>query len=234
MKRAFTLSEVLIAVGIIGVVASIMIPQVVVSYSKKVTVNKLKKNYSVIQQAIKRSELDNEPVTTWDTSLKGQEFFEKYFKNYFNNTTAISTNELIQKTELSPRKLLNGQNYAGRTYTDNTNAIHFLNNDGSLITIHKEPATIGTLWIGIDVNGLKEPNTIGKDTFLFVFTTQYGLRPIGDLGTKNSGGNEVCNNCTRNKLIGTEKCACNRQKNGYWCTYLIMNDNWEIRKDYPW
>lgn len=46
LKRAFTLAEVLITIGVIGVVAAITIPSLVTSYQKRMTVNRLKGSYS--------------------------------------------------------------------------------------------------------------------------------------------------------------------------------------------
>ncbi len=43
MKKAFTLAEVLITLGIIGVVAAMTLPSLVGNYKKKVTVTRLKK-----------------------------------------------------------------------------------------------------------------------------------------------------------------------------------------------
>ncbi len=215
----------MITLGIIGVVASIVIPQVVVSYSKKVTVNKLRKNYAIIQQAIKRSELDNEPVLGWDTSLNGHEFFERYFKNYFSNATEISSADIVAKVS---RKNLNGTPHTGSIYGNSVRTTNFLINDGSMITIHQN--NHGVLWIGIDTNGFSEPNTLGKDTFLFFFSSKSGLRPYGD----PIAPERACINCTREKMLKESVNACNRQALGYWCAYLIINDGWEIRKDYPW
>lgn len=45
-KKAFTLAEVLITLGIIGVVAAITIPGLITKYQKLATVVKLKKVYS--------------------------------------------------------------------------------------------------------------------------------------------------------------------------------------------
>lgn len=50
-KSGFTLAEVLIILGIIGVVASITIPMLIANYQKKQTVTKLQKAISVINQA---------------------------------------------------------------------------------------------------------------------------------------------------------------------------------------
>lgn len=47
----FTLAEVLITLGIIGVVAALTMPSVINNYKEKETIAKLKKTYSVLSQA---------------------------------------------------------------------------------------------------------------------------------------------------------------------------------------
>lgn len=51
-KKAFTLAEVLITLGIIGVVAAITIPGLITKYQKLATVVKLKKVYSQLNQVM--------------------------------------------------------------------------------------------------------------------------------------------------------------------------------------
>ena len=58
MKNGFTLAEVLITLGIIGIVAAMTLPALVGKYQKKVTVTRLKKFYSTMQQAIQLAEKD--------------------------------------------------------------------------------------------------------------------------------------------------------------------------------
>ena len=53
-KAAFTLAEVLITLGIIGVVSALTMPSLIQSYKEKVTVTKLEKAYSFLNQAYKR------------------------------------------------------------------------------------------------------------------------------------------------------------------------------------
>ena len=65
-KAAFTLAEVLITIGIIGVVAAMTIPTLVANYKKKVVETRLVKVYSTFNQAIKMSEAEHGPLTTWD------------------------------------------------------------------------------------------------------------------------------------------------------------------------
>lgn len=74
----------MITLGVIGVVAALTIPAVITNYQKQETLSRLKKAYSIVQQAIKLSEVENESVTNWDNNLNGHDFFEKYIKNTFS------------------------------------------------------------------------------------------------------------------------------------------------------
>ena len=57
--RAFTLAEVLITLGIIGVVAAMTLPSLMNKIQKRDTAARLKKFYSAMNQAINRSTVDN-------------------------------------------------------------------------------------------------------------------------------------------------------------------------------
>lgn len=50
-KIAFTLAEVLITLGIIGVVAAMTLPSLITNYQEKQRVSQLKKVYSALSQA---------------------------------------------------------------------------------------------------------------------------------------------------------------------------------------
>ena len=77
-KVAFTLAEVLITLGIIGVVAVLTLPSIITNYQKKVTVERLKKTYSTLWQAVQMSVVDNDEVETWNFQLPINEFMDKY------------------------------------------------------------------------------------------------------------------------------------------------------------
>lgn len=227
-KKGFTLAEVLITLGIIGVVAAMTIPNLITGYQKTQAVQRLKKAYSVMQQAIKLSEEDNGDVGSWDTTLKGKEFFHMYLFNYLKVMNEYSSTEL---KKLAPRKNLNGTEYVGKVY-NNANAYHFTLLDGSMITTHLNSTSEGGLWVGIDVNGLAKPNQLGRDTFLYFFSTEYGLRPLGDRGTPS---NWSYGTYTRKKVgpKGSHAHSCTKSKQGYWCAALIMQDGWTMSSDYP-
>ena len=91
-KIAFTLAEVLITLGVIGVVAAMTMPTVIKNYQKKVTVERLKSTYSLLYQAVRMSENDNGTLDTWEIPAEseaydvGKGFAEKYFTPYLKKT----------------------------------------------------------------------------------------------------------------------------------------------------
>ena len=87
-KAAFTLAEVLITLGIIGVVAALTIPNLVANYQKKLLINQNKQAYSLIINALNKIKLDSPglsyissevfaPSTSKDDAFV---LFSKYFK----------------------------------------------------------------------------------------------------------------------------------------------------------
>ena len=69
MKKAFTLAEVLITLGIIGVVAAMTLPTLIQQHQKQVYVNGLKKAISVSQNMLKQMQADEQAADIGNTSL---------------------------------------------------------------------------------------------------------------------------------------------------------------------
>ncbi|MFQ8625632.1 MAG: prepilin-type N-terminal cleavage/methylation domain-containing protein [Candidatus Gastranaerophilaceae bacterium] len=63
--NGFTLAEVLITLGIIGIVAAMTMPALIANSKKTEYSSKLKKFYSVMNQAILMSEQDNGEAGEW-------------------------------------------------------------------------------------------------------------------------------------------------------------------------
>lgn len=228
-KKAFTLAEVLITLGVIGVVAAMTMPVLIGNYQKKQTVTRLKKAYTNLAQAVKLSELTNGEVEYWDFTLSGEEFFHKYLSQFVTLNNSTFNNLNIQW------KYINGNDCIEDMCTNNS-YISFLA-DGSLMIISRNAAP-DVKAIGIDINGLKYPNILGKDLFYFWITKYNGLAPfgMGDLPTlENSLGEaQVFGEYDRDTITGNSAYACSKDKKGFWCTALIMMDGWEIKNDYPW
>ena len=75
-RVAFTLAEVLITLGIIGVVAAMTLPVLTGHYRKSVVESRLKKFYSTMNQVILMSERDNGPKEYWDAQPKAYDIGE--------------------------------------------------------------------------------------------------------------------------------------------------------------
>lgn len=84
IKKGYTLSEVLITLGVIGVISALTLPTLIHAHKKYVIENKLKKVYSLMNQAIKISEAEYGEVSTWsefndNMSIDNRlELFNKY------------------------------------------------------------------------------------------------------------------------------------------------------------
>ena len=144
-KIAFTLAEVLITLGIIGVVAALTIPTLMANHRRKVTATRLKQSYNILYNAIKASEAENGSWLYWDAPEKGgntKEFAEKYILPYLKYTD-VGENTVFDGIPVKYYiKLVNG-------------------------------TTVGLsmglcLDFVVDINGEKAPNKWGYDQFDFL------------------------------------------------------------------
>ncbi len=102
----------------------------------------------------------------------------------------------------------------------------FMTNDGFKIKIM--PKTAGTEWnsITIDVNGDKNPNTIGRDIFLYRMDERGLIHPY--YGLVYSGGNTHMYWRTNENLCGWPGKKVPQNSTGYGCTARVMEENWSI------
>lgn len=228
-NSGFTLAEVLITLAIIGIVAALTVPTLIQKYQKQVAVTRLKKAYSIISQALQLSQIDNGSVNTWDNTLDGHQFFEKYLKPYLKSVEEISASRRV------PYYLLNGNPYTGTTLGSDTKAgsTTFILADGLQVTMNSNYNSSGGLWVAFDVNGFQRPNKVGRDAFLFFMSPEYKLLPLGDKGPTGWLIPDDVEN-KRDYILSDVSYACNANQSGYWCSALIMLDGWEIKADYPW
>ena len=232
-KAAYTLAEVLITLGIIGVVAALTIPSLMASYQKKQTATRLKSAYSQLLQAIKLSEAENDDIANWDFKTNG--WFDKYLANYLKVNKSRFKN--INEKDSIPYKQISGAREVGLWLIRGGNSsIYTLLNGVDLIVQNDSYNGSGIPDIAVDVNGVfTKPNQFGKDTFFFSISKTHGLYPYGIYTTSE---------CTPpievhpgREYLKTASCfsyGCNKKGRGMYCAALIMEDGWEIRSDYPW
>ena len=217
-KVAFTLAEVLITLGIIGIVAAITLPSLIQNYQKKETVAKLKRVYSVLQQATLSAQNDYGEVNDWDFS-DAYEFGQKYYVPYLKTIQNYNKTTTYNYTDL-----------AGELHS--SKAILFVLADGTFVHILLCPEYQVPFHILVDLNGKRGPNILGRDLFAFSYYN-------GKLNTYNQYQEKWSTTRYSVSLAGTSG-QCNRKAKGgvfgvgSYCSTLIMLDGWEISSDYPW
>lgn len=94
--KAFTLSEILITLAIIGVVAALTIPNLVYSYKKRVVKTRLLKFYNIMNETIRLSEIDNGDKKTWSFPTNQFADNKEKFYNKYLYTNKLYATKIIQ------------------------------------------------------------------------------------------------------------------------------------------
>ena len=199
-KFGFTLAEVLITLGVIGIVAALTLPALITKYKEKEASARLKKFYSTMQQAILLSENDNGPIEYWEKASMArdengnfdqeannkiaEEFFDQYLSKYIN---------IVKR---------------GYTKRNNRNLFQIYLTDGVSVIIGNG----GCLDFLVDTNGDKKPNFLGYDKFVFLLC----LNNKPAFNTYDS---------TLNKQEAISKCKTTPK----YCSRALQLNNWEFK-----
>lgn len=240
IKKAFgfTLAEVLITLAVIGVVAAMTIPTMVANYQKTQYVTQLKKSYTVIQQALKQI-MASEGVTQFDqTGL-----FDG--TDYQNAARNDKIDEIIRTNFKVVKSCKNGDDSCQVAYKFinqgsggndfGSNYYKFYTTDGTLFGLNlgtscppnllkttKIKAVCG--YVKVDINGVKNPNTMGRDFFEFLIGhdgTLYGTASHEDADYNNN----------QQMYWGTGFFPCSNDTNtsfGYGCAGRIIEEGWQM------
>ena len=100
MRFGFTLAEVLITLGIIGVVAAMTIPNLIATHKAKRFRTQFLKSYSTIQQVFKQMQADDISIDPADYPI--QEYY-KVFGKYLKGATdwEVKNTILIMTTKVN-------------------------------------------------------------------------------------------------------------------------------------
>ena len=204
-KTAFTLAEVLITLGIIGVVAALTLPALINNYEKSVVETRMQKFYTNINAALKLSIVENGDMVDWTFP---QDYYdadgsEQFFNTYLKNN--------LQYLKTVPRV----------TTSWPTNGIEVDLNDGSAFVL-------SDTWITYYPNANKKQRS-GVDSFIFIINKNgNSVIPHGyDLKLNESTikrVEDVSYSCN-----GKSRKAFNRS-----CAAYIMQNGWKIPEYYPW
>ncbi len=232
-QKAFTLAEVLITLGVIGIVAALTIPNLMGAYRKKVVETRLARFSSVINQAIRRSEVDNESVEYWGPNListaindedgkpsgnyssNALEWYNRYLAPYLSvlRVEEVNTQEQRVLVYFTDGSLLN---FSSRSWLFYPDAKYYdeVEKEGALND--RDRSECGRRYFTFQLYTKSNNSNVKISGGVYPFA-QFLNIPAEKLKTDSALG------CT--KEIPTNERA--------YCTLLIAENGWKIPKDYP-
>lgn len=237
MKKAFTLAEVLITLGIIGIVAAMTLPTVIANIQDKQFKSAFKKQYSTIAQAMQRAYIAEGQTYENVNWMQMPKYFCRMQKELKTLNSGIAcpkdidsmkftdgtgtygnTNEWPRTGQTYWHKDDKWQDKKGVEYKSNPSysALSMQLTDGTLIFY-----TCGNQ-ILIDVNGYQKPNIVGRDIFYFILNP----KRFSPEFFNRSHNNAVPNSCNKTTVTLTKDNYEEDCKNGtgWGCSPLYILD----------
>ncbi|MCM1339461.1 MAG: type II secretion system GspH family protein [Muribaculaceae bacterium] len=183
-KFAFTLAEVLVTLGIIGVVAAMTIPTLSNNLRGKKLQSQFMKTYSDLNQAARNFYADNDmrirdyQDSVYDGSWGSTDSL-RLFMGYFKGQTSESNLTAKGFDQRNNIKNLNINNQEVNQYPCDQSAV-FSDMVGRTYVMDDNAAYQNFSWgpkICVDINGKDRPNKWGVDRFVFVFTENNSVIP---------------------------------------------------------
>ena len=226
-KFAFTLAEVLIVLGIIGVVAEMTIPTLMNETGEKEKIVALKKAFSTISQAYTMSVNENGTPDEWglsnmaDASQPGSKVIIDKLAPYLrvqkscgvgSGCFAVGPYKRLKNTDSfdpnsnTETKILLADGVSMTAWSGWTNCDGVF--PGASLAMQNVCGSVE-----VDINGFKKPNQDGVDYFVF-WLTKYGIVPNGIASMPSSNGNSFDLSCAA------------ADGSGHGCTaWAIYNEN---------
>ena len=210
-KTAFTLAEVLITLGIIGVVAAMTIPNLMTAFAKHRVETQLVKFYSTMNQAMRMSVADNGTPEGWVVSGKtytydeNVEFLETYISPYLKHS---GYNDCTGNSRQVCMELFNGGLLVVGIDSNGGDFMYFIDGDNSNIT--------------------------GRNYFVFQFSKVSGVDST--YNSQNFLEPYVYGwDGTEEGLRNHSRYGCRKGHVGNFCAKRIQRNSWRIpSSDYPW
>ena len=234
-KVAFTLAEVLITLGIIGVVAAITLPSLIQRNIEKQRVAQLKKAYSELSQAYNLAIAENGSPTEWGMGGMNEEKSHYIMANNMRKFLKLSV-DCVDMPDTEAKRVCGQFNKIGKLASQNAiqsntikiNGRAVILSDGTTVTLRVFSGQctfqFGAMKnvcgiIHVDVNGSSYPNQLGEDQFGFYFTKDK-LVPAGIKGSSLTF-ERACN-----RLINSPYPSYGGSSNMYACTaWVLYNEN---------
>lgn len=233
-NKGFTLAEVLVTLGIIGVVSAMTIPTLMQNHQRKTYVTQFHKVYNEIQQASLQYMSDHNALNLREAGLNSRAKVGEFFNNYFKVVNTCEEGDVRTPCLASEYRSIDGtselKNFSGwgAAYCVTlASGASILLDHPALYTLTVNGVNSYYGHVVIDVNGSAGPNIGGRDVFRLEFYDDGSLDVLGATPECKSKG--VCNGQSLTKIReNLYNSNCLKNYSGYGCIGKILNDNWEM------
>ena len=240
-EQAFTLAEVLITLGIIGVVAALTLPSLINRTKNRELHTAFLKTFSELNQVAQKYYADMGETVT-DTSFATQSnLADEIMTKYYKGSTKITSNGMGTDDgngnflAFYSIRTLSGKAYSGGANSLGKNSSFICDNSpfyqtasGALFIFNDkaETETQNGPVVCVDINGKKGPNRYGMDYFLFAFTKNGNVVPMGDLRQETYGGVASNGSAANFFLSGSDSCSntTNNIHQNITCAYYALSN----------
>lgn len=196
MKKitAFTLSEVLITMAIVGVIAAITVPTLKGSLDRSAYAEACKKSYVYLSDVMESTRALGDSYEKWTFNDDNTDLITTKVEVLLNTVKKCSGAAGCWSPDTKGLNKGTATNFTNQGYGSPARSYKMADGSNLTIDVMGEGYNVtrdrtNTLLFAVDVNGDKKPNRLGEDTFIFI---------LGDNGVLPAGNNANGNgNCTR-------------------------------------
>lgn len=233
-KKAFTLSELLVTLTVVGVIAAITVPQVAVSVNKNKTATVLARGVEQLQTGCRHILQTANENTTDGSFYEGysQVTDGKLFGSSSTNSISGTSMVNIAGSFFGLRRLDNNSKYSMSDYSGTASTMFENAKTGvhekmgiymsflpvtSVVTTEEDPIIDV---VAIDTNGASAPNRYGRDIFAVGLTDKCMVVPAGLKRMQNALSTEI--------PLSENGCQAGNVTDGLSCTAKIVHDGYKI------
>ena len=176
---AFTLAEVLITLGVIGIVAAIAIPSLINHYNDKVLETKYKKTKSILINGYKlmmaKDQLFDISQLEFmsDFENKAAEAHKEVFKILSDTNSGLDAETLPKDYAIEDNDSPSQFNWEDVPYI-------FQTADGTLFGVEQDTENSNIFYVFADLNANAGPNEVKKDLYKFRLSSNAAIADISD------------------------------------------------------
>ena len=221
-SAAFTLAEVLVTLGIIGVVSAMTVPTLMQNYQRQSYVTQLHKTYNEMSQALLRYQTDRNALNLREAGMSSQAEVNNFISSYFKVVNSCLDSSTVTPcfANQSEYKKISGATASGFDNDADGLGMSFVLANGTSIRPWLSNGRNFIVMV-VDVNGQKGPNILGRDFFDMCIDVN------GNIDTCLSNGGTFPHTEAQRETEFNDVCIADSASIAG-CFGKILNDNWQM------